>query len=170
MSKKTAFPLTSRHSPFDRFAGAVTRLAGSSGAFSIALGILVLWAITGPMLDYSESWQLVINTGTTIITFLMVFVIQRSQNKDSMALHIKLNELIASNRQASNRTISIEDLDETDLELLHAFYARLAELAKKERGLKRSHSLDQAEDVHSWKSQTPGRAVEAPDRHPEAKG
>ena len=127
------------------------------------------WALTGPLLDYSESWQLVINTGTTIITFLMVFIIQRSQNKDSMALHIKLNELIASNRQASNRTISVEDLDETDLELLHAFYGRLAELAKKERGLKRSHSLDQADGVHSWKSQKPARSTHDPDRHPETR-
>jgi len=85
----------------------------------------------------------------------MVFVIQRSQNKDSMALHIKLNELIASNRHASNRTISVEDLDETDLEMLHAFYGRLAELARKEKGLKCSHSLDDAEEVHAWKSEAP---------------
>ena len=167
MSKKNLARLAGRHSVFDRFANTVTRLAGSPGAFMLALGIIVGWALTGPWLDYSETWQLVINTGTTIITFLMVFLIQQSQNKDSRALHIKLNELIASNKRASNRTISIEDLDATDLEMLHAFYARLAELAKKEGGLKCSHSLDDADESHEWKSAseestTHARAERAP--------
>ena len=124
MSKKSAFRLTGRHSVFDRFASRITRLVGSPWAFALALGIIIVWALAGPWLHYSETWQLVINTGTTIITFLMVFLIQQSQNKDSMALHIKLNELIASNKLASNRTISVEDLDATDLEMLRAFYSQ----------------------------------------------
>lgn len=155
MSKKGRFHLSGRHSIFDRFAGAITRLAGSPGAFASALGIVVVWALSGPSLGFSETWQLVINTGTTIVTFLMVFLIQQSQNKDSMALHIKLNELIASNRQASNRTIAVEGLDAEDLEALSAFYCRLAELAKREEGIKCSHSLDDANDVHEWKSSNP---------------
>ena len=162
MGKKRGFRISGRHSVFDRFASWVTRLAGSPGAFALAVGIVIGWALSGPSLGYSENWQLVINTGTTIITFLMVFLIQQSQNKDSRALHIKLNELIASHKLASNRTISVEDLDAAELELLHAFYARLGELAQKEGGLKRSHSLDDARDAHEWKSaNTNRRAAES---------
>lgn len=156
MGRKNAFRFTGRHSVFDRFASAITRLAGSPGAFTLALGIIIGWALTGPWLHYSETWQLVINTGTTIIAFLMVFLIQQSQNKDSMALHIKLNELIASNKLASNRTIAVGELDANDPEMLRAFYCRLAELAKQEQGIKRSRSLDDASEVHAWKSGKPG--------------
>ena len=155
MSKKGRFHLSGRHSIFDRFAGAITRLAGSPGAFASALGIVVVWALSGPSLGFSETWQLVINTGTTIVTFLMVFLIQQSQNKDSMALHIKLNELIASHRHASNRSISIEDLDAADLEVLRNYYCRLAELAKQENALGSTHSLDDANAVHGWKTTNP---------------
>ena len=88
---------------FDAFSTKVTKLSGSPGAFIIALSTIIMWAITGPVFNYSDTWQLVINTGTTIITFLMVFVIQQSQNKDTIALQIKLNELIAANQNASNR-------------------------------------------------------------------
>src|SRR5450432_1543828 len=90
-------------SMFDRFASAVTRGAGSPLAFSAALVVVIVWALCGPFFHYSENWQLIINTGTTIVTFLMVFLIQQSQNKDSVAIHLKLNELLASNRSASNR-------------------------------------------------------------------
>jgi low affinity Fe/Cu permease len=100
---------------FDRFAARVTRWGGSPAAFCGAVLLVVIWAATGPLFHFSENWQLVINTGTTIITFLMVFLIQQSQNKDSVAVHLKLNELLAANRQASNRMIGIEELDEQDL-------------------------------------------------------
>ena len=100
------------------------------------------WALTGPLFDYSESWQLVINTGTTIVTFLMVFLIQQSQNKDSVAIHLKLNELLASSRNASNRMIGIEDLDEQDLRDVAQFYARLSERAKAAGPNKEAHSID----------------------------
>ena len=130
-------------SVFDSFASRVTRWAGTPTAFCTALAVIVLWAVAGPMFGYSEDWQLVINTGTTIVTFLMVFLIQQSQNKDSVAMHLKLNELLASNRTASNRMIGIEDLDEQDLRQVAAFYARLAERAKDAGPRKEVHSIDE---------------------------
>ncbi|REE93904.1 low affinity iron permease family protein [Cupriavidus plantarum] len=137
---------------FDRFAGAATRQAGSPAAFALAVAVVLIWAISGPLFGFSETWQLVINTGTTIITFLMVFLIQQSQNKDSTAVHLKLNELLASHKEASNHLISIEDLDEEELRQLVRFYRHLAELADQEGGVKCSHSLDEAEEIHEDKS------------------
>jgi low affinity Fe/Cu permease len=119
---------------FDRFACAVTRWAGSPFAFSAALSSVIGWACLGRFFDFSENWQLVINTGTTIVTFLMVFLIQQSQNKDSVALHLKINELIAANQRASNKMIGVEELDEQDLRDLAAHYARLAEQVGREAG------------------------------------
>ena len=143
--------LSGRHSIFDRFATVATHAAGSPWTFTGAVAIVLVWAALGPFVDYSEVWQLVINTSTTIITFLMVFLIQRSQNKDSAALHLKLNELLASDRNASNRLVAVEDLDEDDLRRLAAFYERLAELAEREHGIKETHSLDEAEASHARK-------------------
>ncbi|WKZ86476.1 low affinity iron permease family protein [Ralstonia pickettii] len=119
---------------FDAFASAVTRWAGSPYAFGGAVLAILLWTVTGPLFDYSDRWQLVINTGTTIVTFLMVFVIQQSQNKDSIALHLKLNELLASHRSADNRLIGIEEATEDDLRRLAAAYLRIAQLAEAEAG------------------------------------
>ncbi len=128
---------------FDHFASRVTRLAGSPLAFAIALGVVAAWGAVGHLFNYSENWQLVINTGTTIVTFLMVFMIQQSQNKDSIALHLKVNELLAASKQASNRMIGIEDLDEQDLREVAEFYARLAERAKDGGRGKETHSIDE---------------------------
>jgi low affinity Fe/Cu permease len=128
---------------FDHFASLVTRGAGSPVAFSLALAVVLLWAVTGPSFDFSENWQLVINTGTTIVTFLMVFLIQQSQNKDSIALHLKLNELLAANKKASNRMIGIEDLDEQDLREVAQFYVRLADRAKAAGATREAHSIDE---------------------------
>jgi low affinity Fe/Cu permease len=130
-------------SAFDHFASKVTRWAGSPAAFSAAFLTIVVWAGLGPALHFSEDWQLVINTGTTIVTFLMVFLIQQSQNKDSIAIHLKLNELLAANRQASNRMIGIEDLDEQDLREVATFYVRLALRAKTNGSEKEIHSIDE---------------------------
>lgn len=130
-------------SAFDRFASVVTRWAGSPMVFSIAFITVLVWAVSGPLFQFSENWQLVINTGTTIITFLMVFLIQQSQNKDSVAVHLKLNELIAAHREASNRMIGIEDLEEQDLRDVAMFYARLAERAKTAGPHKEQHSIDE---------------------------
>ncbi|WP_257804753.1 low affinity iron permease family protein [Burkholderia glumae] len=112
---------------FDVFAAAVTRWAGSPVAFSAAVVTIAAWVVSGPIFHYSDAWQLVINTGTTIITFLMVFLIQQSQNKDSVALHLKLNELLASQNRASNRLIGIEDVGENDLRKIAAAYLELAQ-------------------------------------------
>lgn len=128
---------------FDRFASRVTRWAGSPIAFATALLSVVVWAALGHFFHYSENWQLVINTGTTIVTFLMVFMIQQSQNKDSIALHLKLNELLAASKQASNRMIGIEDLDEQDLRDVAEFYVRLAARAKDGGRGKETHSIDE---------------------------
>lgn len=130
----TAEPSYARRHPiiraFDRFAATVTRWAGSPLAFSLAVLIVIAWAASGPFFHYSDVWQLVINTGTTIITFLMVFLIQQSQNKDSVAVHLKLNELIASHKSADNQLIGIEDASEAQLRTLADFYNDLAERAK----------------------------------------
>lgn len=128
---------------FDRFASKATRWAGSPLAFAAATLSVFAWAGTGHLFNYSENWQLVINTGTTIVTFLMVFLIQQSQNKDSIALHLKLNELLAATRQASNRMIGIEDLDEQDLREVAEFYVRLAARAKDGGKGKETHSIDE---------------------------
>src|SRR5262245_110982 len=115
---------------------------GSSMAFSIAAAIVIAWALTGPLFHFSDTWQLVINTGTTVVTFLMVFLIQRSQNKDTRAIELKLNELVAAIEGASNRLIGIEDLSEGDLETLRRHYRELAQMAKAEAEITRSHSLE----------------------------
>jgi low affinity Fe/Cu permease len=141
-----------RKSPlFDRIAQQVTRIAGSPYAFLVAFLVILGWAVTGPLFNYSDTWQLVINTGTTIITFLMVFVIQQTQNKDTIALQLKLNELIACNESASNRLIDIEDLTEQELLVVKKFYVKLAKLAEKEEDLYGTHSLDDASMNHERK-------------------
>jgi low affinity Fe/Cu permease len=113
--------------------------------------VILGWGICGPIFHYSDTWQLVINTGTTIITFLMVFVIQQSQNKDTVALQIKLNELIASQEGASNRLIDVEDITADELETLKKFYVRLSRLAKKEADIHLTHSIDEAAILHEGK-------------------
>lgn len=132
--------MAGRHSVFDHFAGWVARASGTPWAFAVAFGAILVWGVTGPMFGFSDRWQMVVNTGTTIVTFLMVFLIQQSQNKDSMAVHIKLNELLATHELASNRLVAIEDLDECELETLRAFYCRLAQKAEAEGGISKSHS------------------------------
>lgn len=136
----TAEPSYARKHPviraFDRFAATVTRWAGSPLAFTLAVLIVLVWAASGPFFHYSDVWQLVINTGTTIITFLMVFLIQQSQNKDSVAVHLKLNELIASHKSADNQLIGIEDASEEQLRTLADFYNDLAERAKNGESVK----------------------------------
>ena len=137
---------------FERFSTRVTQWTGSSTAFALACGVIVTWVVTGPLFGFSDTWQLVINTGTTIVTFLMVFLIQRSQNKDSLALQLKLNELVAAVQGASNRLIDVEDLSEHELELLHAHYRTLANMAKREADVACSHSVEEAESRHARKS------------------
>jgi low affinity Fe/Cu permease len=129
----------------EKLAHAATEWTGSSWAFGLAALVIVVWAVTGPLFGYSDAWQLVINTGTTIVTFLMVFLIQRSQNKESTAVQLKLNELVAAMKGASNRLIAVENLSEDDLELLKRHYASLVQMAKNDPKLTGSHSIEEME-------------------------
>ena len=117
----------------ERFSTRVSQWAGSTPAFAFALGFVLLWALTGPMFRFSQNWQMVINTGTTIATFLMVFLIQRAQNKESRALQLKLNEVVASLQGASNRLVGAEDLSEDELRSLHERYLKLVDRVKDDR-------------------------------------
>jgi low affinity Fe/Cu permease len=138
---------------FEGMASHITRITGSSIAFMVALLIIIGWAVSGPIFKFSDTWQLVINTSTTIVTFLMVFIIQQSQNKDSLAIQLKLNELIAAEERASNRLVDVEDLTQDEMELLKKFYVKLSWLARESNDLHSSHSVDEAEDVHEHKKE-----------------
>jgi len=140
--------------PSEKFALRVTKITGSTTAFIAALLLVLVWAATGPFFHYSETWQLVINTGTTIITFLMVFLIQKAQNKDSLAIQLKLNELVAAHEFASNRLVDIENIPEEELKIIQKYYSRLSELAKHEVTLQQSHSIDEAEHMSELKKHT----------------
>jgi low affinity Fe/Cu permease len=129
----------------ERLARSVTAWAGGSSAFGVALGVIVVWLLSGPLFHYSDTWQLVINTGTTIVTFLMVFLIQRSQNKDAQAIHLKLNEIVAAVAGASNRLINVEDLTEEEVRTLHRYYQRLVAISKSDDTLTSSHSIEEAD-------------------------
>jgi low affinity Fe/Cu permease len=129
----------------ERFARRATDWSGSSAAFALAVLCIVVWALTGPLFGYSDTWQLVINTSTTIVTFLMVFLIQRSQDKDSLAIQLKLNELVAAVEGASNHLINVENLSEDDAAQLHEHYAKLVKLAEHEHKGRCSLSVEEAE-------------------------
>lgn len=138
-------------SAFEKFATNVSKAAGSTSAFLGAFFIVVAWAVSGPIFDYSETWQLVINTGTTIITFLMVFLIQKAQNKDSLAIQLKLNELVASSEYSSNSLVDIENMTEQEMEIVQKYYRHLSQLSKKEESIRTSHSIAEASQQHERK-------------------
>jgi low affinity Fe/Cu permease len=142
----------SHKNTFERLSSVATKKTGSTGAFIFALSVILVWLALGPVFNYSDTWQLVINTGTTIITFLMVFLIQRSQNKESLAMQIKLNELIASSNLASNRLIDVEDLTEQELVALEKYYAELVKMSKKQNDMLTSHSVEEAIEMHDLKA------------------
>ena len=135
----------------ERFSLKAKKATGTSAAFVIALAVLIVWGISGPLFNFSDTWQLVINTGTTIVTFLMVFLIQRTQNKDALAIHLKLNEIVAAMGEASNRLIDVEDLTEAEIELLHKHYQKLVSMAKQDAKLTQTHSIEEAETRHKTK-------------------
>lgn len=128
-----------KNSFFTRFSKQTSRLAGQPPAFAIAVLILIVWGISGPVFHFSDTWQLIINTGTTIVTFLMVFLIQSSQNRDSEAIHIKLDELIRSTRGARNALLDLEELEEEELDEMRDKYELLAEKARKEVQRRKNH-------------------------------
>jgi len=136
---------------FERFSMMVTRATGSTAAIIIAFGIVIIWAFSGYYFHYSDNWQLVINTGTTIVTFLMVFLIQKSQNKDSLAIQLKLNELVAAHEFASNRLVNIENISEDELKVIQKYYSQLSSITHKEETLQQSHSIDEANKMDALK-------------------
>ena len=135
----------------ERFSYQATQATGTSLAFILAALVIVVWIITGPIFKFSDTWQLVINTGTTIVTFLMVFLIQRAQNKDALAIHLKLNEIVAAVEGASNRLIDVEDLTEDEIKVLHEHFQRLARMSKEDMDIKQSHSVEEASTRHQMK-------------------
>lgn len=155
MTAKKRAPKQAAPSVFERAlesgARKVTAWTGSTAAFALSVSVVLVWLLSGPIFHYSDTWQLVINTGTTVVTFLMVFLIQRSQNKDSLALHLKLNELVAAMKGASNRLIDVESLSERELRALHTHYETLARMAKRDLDRLCSHSVEEAEHRHRRK-------------------
>ena len=121
-----------RTSWFVRFANSASRATGRAGTFGLALLIVIVWAITGPIFHFSDTWQLIINTGTTIVTFLMVFLIQNTQNRDSEAMHVKMDELIRALEGAHNALLDLEELDEKTLDTVRERYRKLAEKARED--------------------------------------
>jgi len=131
-------------SVFEKVSNAISVYSGSSPVFLTAAGLILIWGITGPIFHYSNTWLLIANTGTSIITFLMVFLIQKSQNKESIAVQLKLNELIAASNQASNRLLNIQDLSKSELNKLYEHYRTLVELTQKAQSNTQSHSVEDA--------------------------
>ncbi len=132
------------HFPWlERFSLWATHATGSTPAFTLAALAILVWGVTGPLFGYSDTWQLVINTGTTIVTFLMVFLIQRTQNKDALATQLKLNEILAALKGASNRLINVEDLSEEEVRKLHERYQRLTERARANGDVSGKHTIEE---------------------------
>jgi low affinity Fe/Cu permease len=121
-----------RGSWFTRFANAGSRATGRPGTFVLAVIIVVIWATTGPIFGFSDTWQLIINTGTTIVTFLMVFLIQNTQNRDSEAMHVKMDEVIRALKGAHNALLDLEELDDKTLDTIRSRYRKLAAKARED--------------------------------------
>ncbi len=137
----------------EKLSSHVTREAGSNTTIIIAFAFVFLWLAWGPIVNYSEHWQWLIHTVTTIITFLMVFLIQKSQNKDAMAIQLKLNELIAAHEFASNRLVDVENMTEVELKMMQKFYAKLSAFTKEEDNMLQSHSIDEVDANHTIKEE-----------------
>jgi len=131
-------------SGFEKVSNTITTYSGSPPVFVVAVGFILLWAASGPVFHFSDTWLLIVNTATSIVTFLMVFLIQKSQNKGSIAVQLKLNELIAANNSASNRLLNIQDLSEEQLNTLYEHYRTLVELTQKAKSNTQSHSVEDA--------------------------
>jgi low affinity Fe/Cu permease len=131
----------------EKFSHFATAWTGSSWAFAAAVTVIVIWVVTGPIFQFSDTWQLVINTGTTIITFLMVFLIQRTQNKDALAIQLKLDELLASQPGASNRLINLEDWSEDEIVALHERFSELSERLERAADDCQPHSIADAQEA-----------------------
>jgi low affinity Fe/Cu permease len=151
----------------EHFSRRVAAWSGSSWAFALATLVIIVWAVTGPIFHYSDTWQLIINTGTTIVTFLMVFLIQRAQNKDALAIQLKLNELLASQRGASNRLINLEDWSEQDIVALHRRFEKLEQRLESASDTCEAHSVAEAKEAieeaeEALEEVTPSAASKSP--------
>ena len=133
---------------FEKFSTRITKATGSNAAIITAFSTVVLWLLWGLFVNFSENWKLVFIIGTTIITFLMVFIIQKSRNKDALAIQLKLNELVAAHGLASNRLVDVENMTEEELKVIQKYYSRLSDSTKNEENLQQSHSIDEAETNH----------------------
>jgi low affinity Fe/Cu permease len=142
----------------EQFSATVSEWTGSAGAFLLALAVVVVWLLSGPVFHFSDTWQLVINTSTTVVTFLMVFLIQRAQNKAARAMSLKLDELVAVTGGASNRLIDADRMSEAELMTLHRHFQELARMAKRESTLTKSHSIEEARARHEGKKGREGSA------------
>jgi low affinity Fe/Cu permease len=151
---------------FVKFSTWVTKATGTPAAFFIALLVIIVWALSGHLFDYSETWQLIINTGTTIVTFLMIFVIQQSQNKDTTAIHLKLNELIAANELTSNRLVASEDLTDEELDVIKRYYQKISEVSKRKQTLFTTHSLDEAKQNTEEKEESQKAKIQQSKKQP----
>src|SRR3954466_10153154 len=138
---------------FDNLSAHVTRATGSNAGILVALSVIIIWAVLGPFFDFSDTWKWIISIGTSMITFLMVFLLQKSQNKDSLAIQLKLNELVAAHELASNRLINVEGMTEDELKVIQKYYSRLSEFTKREENLQQSHSIDEAHEQHDLKKE-----------------
>ena len=138
MAHPNASPPAKKGSWFTRFAKGTAHASGRPAAFMLAFAIIFAWAVTGPIFHFSDTWQLIINTGTTIVTFLMVFLIQNTQNRDSQAIHVKLDELIRAIDTAKNTVLDLDDLSDEELDKLQANYAALAKKAELEKSGRKS--------------------------------
>ncbi len=145
---------------FSEFSRAISQWTGNQSAFLLAIAVVLVWAITGPLFNYSDTWQLVINTGTTIVTFLMVFLIQNTQNRDTLAIQLKLSELVLAMKGAENKFAAIEDLTDEELEDLHEDCRNRAEVALKHIQTRNSASRNSKRKSRSASqpSKTPARA------------
>jgi low affinity Fe/Cu permease len=145
---------------FNHFAKKTSRTAGHPSAFGVAVAIIVIWAVSGPVFGFSDSWQLVINTGTTIITFLMVFLIQNTQNRDSTAMQIKLDELIRALKGAHNELVDLEEMSEEELEQMKARFTQLAEQARASLSSRSRGEEEEEEDqAETGKTRGSGKAA-----------
>lgn len=143
--------LTRFHAYYNRFLNTITRISRRPLASILAFFLIILWAFTVPFFVFSNIWQLFINSSTTIITFLMVFIILQSQNKDTIALQLKLNKLIASQKNASTRLINIEDLTSNELNVLKKFYTNISGLSAQDNDLYSFHFIEEATTLHKNK-------------------
>ena len=146
MAVKSSFPQV-----IDRIASKIVNIAGKTGTVLIVFVFVCSWAVAGFFLQFSPRWEMMIGTASSVITILMVFLILKSQNKDSLSIQLKLNELVASNEMASNRLVNIEGMTEDELKVIHKYYSRLSDFTKKQTTLQESHSIDEIHEDHKIK-------------------